>query len=201
VDIWFAPIPLFDHGGAAQRFRELELTRTRFTSIVKAEFLLFGVIFVSSFLFWWFFWHMNQIPSDTFPFVARMWPVAARQAYLIFTANSSQTPLLLQALNPKIITGALAAGMLLYGGLGWLGAPAVFFYGMIGGVGAPLHGGLSMFVGALLGRWVFRRRFGAERWSRYVPVFAAGFACGMGLSGMTAVALSLIANATRNLPF
>ena len=201
VDIWFAPIPLFDHGGAAQRFRELELTRTRFTSIIKAEVLMFVVIFISSFLFWWFFWHVNQIPSSSFPFVARMWPVAARQAYLIFTANSSKTPLLLQALKPEVILGALGVGAALYGGLAWIGAPAVFFYGLIGGVGAPLHGGLSLLVGALLGRYYFRRKLGAEKWARYVPVFAAGFACGMGLAGMTAVALSLIANCTRDLPF
>jgi hypothetical protein len=34
-----------------------------------------------------------------------------------------------------------------------------------------------------------------------VPVVAAGFSCGMGLAGMTAVAFSLIAQCTRELPF
>jgi len=24
------------------------------------------IIFVSSFLFWWFFWKLNQIPSESF---------------------------------------------------------------------------------------------------------------------------------------
>ena len=201
VDIWFAPIPLFDHGGVAQRFRELELTRTRFTSIIKAELLMFPIIFISSFIFWWFFWHLNQIPSDSFPFAARLWPVAARQAYLIFTANSTGQSLLLQALNLRTILGAFGVGMLLYGGLHWIGMPVVFFYGLVGGVGVPLHGGLPLLVGALFSRYYFRRKFGAEKWGRYVPVVAAGFSCGMGLAGMTAVALSLIAQCARELPF
>ena len=201
VDIWFAPIPLWDFGMVAQRFRELELTRTKFTSIIKAEFLMAPIIFVCSFLFWWFFWRLNQIPSVSFPYAARIWPVAARQAYLIFTANSSDQPLLLQALNPKTIAGAFGVGLALYMGLSALGMPVVFFYGLIGGLGVPLHGVLPMLIGALAGRYYFRRRFGPKLWSRYVPVVAAGFSCGMGLAGMTAVAFSLIAQCTRELPF
>ena len=36
-DIWFAPLPLNDYGGQAQKFREIELTGTKFTSILKLE--------------------------------------------------------------------------------------------------------------------------------------------------------------------
>jgi len=201
VDIWFAPVPLFDHGGGAQQFRVMELTRTKFTSIVKAQLLMFPIVFVSSFLFWWFFWKLNQIPSDSFPFAARVWPVAARQAYLIFTANSSEHPLLLQALKPAVILGSLGVGMLLYGGIAAAGLPVIFFYGVVGGVGQPLHVGLPLLVGALAGRYYFARKFGKDLWKRYSPVVAAGFACGMGLSGMTAVAFSLISHCTRDMPF
>ena len=201
VDIWFAPIPLQDHGGVTQRFRELELTRTRFTSLVKAELLMSPIIFVSSFLFWWFFWRLNQIPSGNFPYAARLWPVAARQACLIFTANSSASPLLLQALNPSVIIGACVAGLALYRLVGAIGLPVAFFYGVIGGVGAPLHVGLSLLAGALAGRYYFRRRFGEEQWARYVPVVVAGFSCGMGLAGMIAVSFSLIMQCARDLPF
>ena len=35
----------------------------------------------------------------------------------------------------------------------------------------------------------------------YLAVIAAGVACGMGLAGMIAVALALIASCTQNLPF
>lgn len=201
VDIWFAPIPLGDYGGVAQRFRALELTRTKFTSVIKAELLMLPIIFVSSFLFWWFFWRLNQIPSSAFPYVARIWPVAARQAYLIFTANSSESPLLLQALDPAIIGGAAGVGMFLYLGLIAIGQPVQFFYGMLGGLGAPTHVGINAMIGALAGRYYFRRKFGKKRWRRYVPVVVAGFTCGMGLAGMTGVAISLIVNCAKELPF
>jgi len=201
VDIWFAPIPLMDCGWAAQSFRVMELTRTKFISIIKAELLSFLIVFASSFLFWWFFWHLNEIPSDSFPYAARIWPVAARQAYIIFTANSGQHSLLMQALKPALIGGSFCVGLLLYGGLSLAGLPVVFFYGLVGGAGAPLHGGVALLIGALLGRYYFQRKFGAERWSRYIPVVAAGLSCGLGLAGMAAVALSLIAQCTRDKPF
>lgn len=201
IDIWFAPIPLADYGGAAQRFRALELTRTKFTSVLKAELLMLPIIFISSFLFWWFFWRLNQIPSSSFPYAARVWPVAARQAYLIFTANSTESPLLLQALNPKIIGTSVGVGTLLYMGLAALGLPVQFFYGMLGGLGAPTHVGINAMIGALAGRYYFRRKFGKVRWRRYVPVVVAGFSCGMGLAGMTGVAISLIVNCAKELPF
>jgi hypothetical protein len=201
VDIWFAPIPLMDCGWAAQSFRVMELTRTKLISIIKAELLSFLIVFVSSFLFWWFFWHLNEIPSDSFPYAARIWPVAARQAYIIFTANSGQHSLLMQALKPALIAGSFCVGLLLYGGLSLTGLPVVFFYGLVGGAGAPLHGGVALIIGALLGRYYFQRKFGAERWSRYIPVVAAGLSCGLGLAGMAAVALSLIAQCTRDKPF
>jgi hypothetical protein len=201
VDIWFAPIPLQNYGHAAMRFRELELTRTKFTSLIKAELLMTPIIFVSSFLFWCFFWRMNQIPSSAFPYAARVWPIAARQAFLIYTANSADQPLLLQALNPTTMLIACGVGLVLYKLVGKIGLPVIFFYGLIGGVGVPLHGGLSLMIGALIGRFYFRKKFGAQKWSRYTPVIVAGFSCGMGLAGMIAVALSLSVHCTKELPF
>lgn len=202
VDIWFVPtIPLMDLGASAQRFRELELTRTRFTSIIKAELVMLPIVFISSFLFWWFFWRMNQIPSDQFPFVARTWPVAARQAYLIFTANVTEDSLLLQALKPGIIVGATVAGLCLYGGLSVVKMPVIFFYGLVGGIGQPLHIALPLLLGACMSRYYFSRKFPEQQWYRSVPVLAAGFSCGMGLAGMTSAALALIAQCTRMLPF
>lgn len=201
IDIWFAPIPMADYGGAAQRFRELELTRTKFTSVIKAELLMLPVVWISSFIFWWFFWRMQQIPSASFPFAARVWPIAARQAYLIFTANSTEQPLLLNALRPEVIGGAAGVGLAVYTALSLFGVPAQFFYGMLAGVAAPTHVGINMFIGALLGRYVFRKKFGEQRWTRYVPVVAAGFSCGMGLAAMAAVALSLIVNCVKELPY
>jgi len=201
VDIWFAPIPLTDYGPIAQRFRELELTRTKFTSIIKAELFIAPLSLIASFLFWAFFWHLGQIPSADYPYTARIWPVHARAQFLFYTATVEENPMLLEALKPWLIGCGLVGGMAFYGGCALVGLPITFFYGFIGGTGAFLYGGVSMFIGAMFGRYYFAKRFGPERWRRYVPVVAAGFACGMGLAGMVSVACALVARSASVLPF
>jgi hypothetical protein len=58
-----------------------------------------------------------------------------------------------------------------------------------------------MFIGALIGRRYFRRRYGEENWRRYTPVLAAGYACGVGLIGMLSVSFAMIAKTISSLPF
>lgn len=201
VPLWFAPIPLNDFGPLAQRFRELELTRTKITSLIKAEFLIIPVSLLCSFIFWSFFWHVDPIPSSTYPFTARIWPVAARTQYLFVTATTGENTLLLEALDPTRMAAGTAIGISAYALFSLLGLPLTFFYGFIGGVANFLHATVPMFIGALLGRYYFQRKFGIELWRRYIPVAAAGFACGMGLISMVGVALALISSAVSALPF
>jgi len=201
VDIWFAPIPLGDYGWAAQRFRELELTRTKITSLLKAELLIIPVSLVCSFLFWSFFWYLEEIPSSTYPFTAKMWPLYARYQCLFMTATSSDTRWLLQAIKPAFIVSGFACGLALYGVVGLLGLPALFYYGMIVGISGWPNTAIPMFIGACIGRYVIGRRLGEEKWRRYVPVLCAGYACGVGLLGMLAVGIAIISRAVSGLPF
>jgi hypothetical protein len=77
----------------------------------------------------------------------------------------------------------------------------MFFYGMIGGVGAWPATSLPTFFGAWLGKRYFSKRFGVDQWRMYAPVLLAGFACGTGLISMASIALSLIAKSVNYLPF
>jgi len=202
VDIWFAPIPIHDLGTTAQRFREMELAKTKFTSIYKAEMLMFPTILVASFLFWQFFWHTSQIPSAQYPFINRMWPMEATMRSIWLTANQSGSEnFLMKALKPDVIFGGGAAAFVLYGACVLLGVPLLTFYGMIGGMQGQIHGAVPMFAGALLGRYYFAKRFGTGRWSMYAPVLLAGFSCGVGLMAMAGIALALIAKSVNYLPF
>jgi hypothetical protein len=56
-------------------------------------------------------------------------------------------------------------------------------------------------AGALLGRYYFRKKFGKERWLQYAPILVAGYACGVGLIGMLAVAFAMVAKSVSSLPF
>lgn len=202
ADIWFAPVPYFNYGGTTQGFKQLELTRTRFTSWYKAEFTAFGIMIFCSFLFWSIIWRMGSIPSSTYPFVQRMWPMYAIQKALW---SSSTVPggarWLLEAIKPHIITWGVAGGLGLAGILYFLKLPITIFYGIVGGIPMLPHSALPMFCGALLGHFFFSRRFGKEEWRRMTPLLLAGYGCGMGLIGSASVAVALIAKTVFQLVF
>lgn len=202
VDIWYAPIPLADYGPLAQRFREVELTKTRFTSVVKVEFLVLPIFLSASFLFWAFFWHTSAIPSSQHPYAQRFWPLIATFQAMFQTINKPDGPKwVLEGINMGRIGWGMAAGLVLYGAIGLAKLPTLFYYGLIGGVGAWPADVIPMFFGAWLGRRYFAKRFGVDQWTAYAPVLLAGFSCGTGLIAMAAIALSLIAKSVNYLPF
>ena len=202
VDIWFAPMPMYDHGWAAQRFREVELTRTKFTSILKAEAFTLPVILITSFLFWAFFWHTNPIPSPQFPFAQKFWPLHSTMRTIWITANQEGgNQWLMHALKPTVMVVSGIGGLGLYLALVTFKIPVLYFYGLAGGIGALPHGIIPTFFGAMLGRYYFARRFGVKKWSMYAPVLLAGFSCGMGLMGMSSIALALISKSVSYLPY
>ncbi|MBM3277288.1 MAG: hypothetical protein FJY95_04305, partial [Candidatus Handelsmanbacteria bacterium] len=43
--------------------------------------------------------------------------------------------------------------------------------------------------------------FGEERWSSYAPILLAGYSCGVGLIGMTSIAVALISKAISQVVF
>ncbi|MFH1708267.1 MAG: hypothetical protein ABIF71_10180 [Planctomycetota bacterium] len=82
VAIWFAPLPLFNVGGGVEGFKQAELTRTRFISKVKGS--VFGLVLLTCFsvFFWSIIWKLAPIPSGSYPFVQRMWPLYAQMQAL-----------------------------------------------------------------------------------------------------------------------
>ncbi len=207
VDIWFAPMPIFDNGWAAQTFREVELTGTKMVSVVKAEAFLLVLMLGFSFLYWSFFWRSSQIPSSQYPYAQMWWPLNAFYQCLWATATDPDTAgagrptFLLQALKFPVIAYSMAGMLGVYGLFLAFKVSALWFYGFASGFPASTWWITPMFVGALLGRYYFARRFGVERWARYAPVLAAGYTCGVGLIGMVSIGLTIIFKAVRSLPF
>ena len=202
MDIWFAPIPLADVGRAAQVFRELELTGTKITSMIKAEILMLPIAIACSLFFWGFFWYIQPIPSSAYPYAARLWPFETTYRCLFMTATmSGGTNWLLKAIKMRYILSGLGTGFGLYAIVSSLGLPMLLFYGLIAGIGNWPHAAIPQFLGALLGRYYFRRKYGSDRWRAYTPVLCAGFACGMGLSLMLAVGFVFVMKSVSSLPF
>ncbi|MDR3709787.1 MAG: hypothetical protein P4L33_15940 [Capsulimonadaceae bacterium] len=202
-DIWFAPLPLNDYGGQAQKFREIELTGTKFTSIVKLELLMLPLILITSFLYWGFLWHTTDIPSAQFPFAQKMWPLSAVQSSIWTQINAvgGKGAWVLKALKPSLIAYGGLFGLVLYFITVLLKWPLLFYYGFMGGINNIPHNTVPTFIGAMLSRYYFAKRLGRERWQMYAPVVIAGFACGTGLVAMFGIALALIAKTINYLPF
>jgi hypothetical protein len=201
--VWFAPIPLFQWGYEAAAFKQLELTRTRFSSIVKLAGVTLLIMFACSFIFWSFIWKLGPIPSSAYPYVQKFWPFhATMQAFWAKSTLVEGGNELVKSIIrfDYIMAGVVSSGALL-GILAILKWPVMIFYGFIGGIGAWPHFVLPNFIGAMLGRYYFERRFGEATWRAYTPILLAGYSCGMGLVGMSSIALALISKAVSSIVF
>lgn len=198
VDVWYAPMPLYDHGWAAQRFREVELTETKFTSILKAEAFMFPLIIIASFLFWSFFWHGSPLPSVKFPYAQQFWPAEATMQAVLQQLNLPKDGgenWFMAAIKPHLIGWGTAGGLGVYALLSLLKAPLLFFYGFAGGIGLFPANTVPQLLGAWIGKRYFAKRYGEEQWMRFAPVLLAGFSCGAGLMAMGSIAISILARA------
>jgi hypothetical protein len=202
ADIWFAPIPYFNHGSAAQSWRMLELTRTKFVSMIKMTVLAFFLTLITSFLFWSLIWKMGPIPSSTYPFVQKMWPYFAKYKALWATSTLGDGQnWMIESITLGKVAAGFGAGWLVYGVTTLIGIPSTFFYGVVGGSALWPHYAIVLFIGALLGKYFFAKKFGEENWKKFTPVLAAGYYCGIGLIGMVAAAFALIGKAVSPLVF
>jgi hypothetical protein len=202
VDIWFAPMPLADYGYMAAHFRTVELTRTKFTSILKVELLMLPIMLICSFMFWSFIWRLAPIPSASYPYASKFWPAHAQTSALWMTANrAGENNILLQSIKPEVIAAGGIISVLIFIAIHLAGLPQLLFYGLISGTHAIPASAIPMMAGALLGRYYFERRYGIENWRAYAPVLVAGYYCGMGLIGMGAVALALLSKSVSRLPY
>ncbi len=203
VDIWFAPIPLGNYGMTVQRFREIELTGNKFTSVLKAELLMFPIMVVTSFIFWGYVWRLQPIPSVFYPYAQKMWDYQAITQWVWFSSTTEGGPVEIfqRAIKPWLMVGGLAFGIGMYSLLNWLRMPVLLIYGWIRGMGQIPHYLTLQFIGALIGRYYMRKRFGEENWRIWPPVLYAGFACGTGLIAMLAIAIVLIKQSVTQMPF
>jgi hypothetical protein len=206
VDIWFAPIPINNYAGTVMEFRTQELTGTKFTSIIKSEFVLFPVIILSSIVFAQYLWSLGPVPSAAYPNANRLWELQARQTALMQSSTMDNGAgaagmTFYDSIKWRYIAGSTGVGVLTYSALSWLGAPVMLCYGLVRGLGTGIAPGMfPQMIGALLSRLYFERKFGLK-WREYAPVLLAGFSCGLGLVSMFSFGCLLIAKAVFQLPY
>jgi hypothetical protein len=201
IEIWYAPIPIHNYGEATVKFREIELTGTSIRGIIKSEIVVFPVVMVASLLFSQFIWRLAPIPSSAYPYAQELWHLQALNTLLMQTSTLEGNSLFYQALNWIYVLAGIGLGVVTYGILTLFGLPIMLVYGMVRGLGQSTpHGLILEILGALLGRYFFLKRYGAM-WRQYAPVLLAGFSCGMGLTGMFAMGVTLILKSLGRLAY
>jgi len=192
IEIWYAPIPIHNYGEATVNFRQIELTGTSLRGVIKAEFIVFPVVMIASLLFSQFIWRLAPIPSSSYPYAQELWHLQALNTLLMQSSTMEGNSLFYQALNGNVVFSGMGFGVITYAILTFFGLPILLIYGIVRGLGQSTpHGLILEVLGALLGRFFFLKRYG-KQWRQYAPVLLAGFSCGMGLTGMFAMGLTLI---------
>lgn len=192
IEIWYAPIPIHNYGEATVNFRQIELTGTSLRGVIKAEFIVFPVVMVASLVFSQFIWHLAPIPSANYPYAQELWHLHALNTLLMQSSTLEGNSLFYQALSGTTVLSGMGFGVVTYAILTLLGLPVLMVYGIVRGLGQSTpHGMILEVAGALLGRFFFLKRYG-KQWRQYAPVLLAGFSCGMGLTGMFAMGVTLI---------
>lgn len=200
VAIWFIPVPKANYGMQTMFYKKAELLGTRFTSIWKANLLLYPIIVVSSLLFASFIWKLAEIPSSVYPYTERIWELQAKNTCLLYSSTLGEYSPFQDALSlPKVAIG-FGLGITFFSVLSALSAPIMLFYGFVGGLGGIPHGILVQFAGAMVGRHYFRKRFGSN-WLKIIPVLSAGYFVGGGLIAMLCTGIVFLSKAATTLPY
>jgi hypothetical protein len=201
VACWFLPLPISNYGAMTVFYRQCELTGTKFTSIWKAQLLLYPIILLSSIFFMNFLWGLNEVPSGAYPFVQKMWPLNAAQSCIMMSSTIGEYSMFEEAFNPFYVVFGSTFGVVLFASMKFVGAPIMLTYGVVRGLGQTMpHSVIPQFIGALIGRYYFQKRL-KLKWRQYIPVVAAGFACGMGLIATVGVGITFLNKAVIELPF
>ena len=160
------------------------------------------LMFICSFIFYSLVWKLNPIPSAAYPYVQKMWPLnAAMRTIWVKSTLPGGTTFIFEIIKIEYILAGLGITGGLFALLTAIGASPLFFYGLVGGLASPMWQTMPTFLGAILGRYYFSKRFGDEKWMSYVPIVAAGYGAGIGLIGMIAIAIALISKAISQIVY
>ena len=200
--IWFAPIPLHNYADQVRSFRTMELTGTKFTSLIKAEVLTYPLMLIGTVLFAQFIWSLGPVPSEMFPFANEFWELRAYNSGLMWSATLPDAGIspFREAFRWDFIGSGLGVALMFYAVLARFNLPVFLVYGLIRGLDQSLpHTIIPTVTGAFIGRFWCRKRFG-DKWPQYRIVFAAGFGAGVGLITMFALGCVFMAKSANVLP-
>ncbi len=199
--VWFIPTPMANYGAQTVFYKTAELTGTSFHSIWKVDILLFPIILIATIGFSSFIFSLAEIPSAAYPYTMEIWEFNAKNSALIYSSTLGYYSPFSEALRLTYIAIGTVAGLVGFGVCAFFSAPTTFFYGVVRGFNQTIpHTVLPQFIGAMLGQFVFRKKFG-ENWMRYIIVVSSGYFVGCGLITMLCVGVVFLSKSSSALPY
>ena len=99
-----------------------------------------------------------------------------------------------------IVIGTIV-GLISFGTFAFFSAPTTLCYGIVRGFNQTMpHSVIPQFIGALLGQFLFRKKFG-ENWKNYIIVVSSGYFVGSGLISMLCVGIVFLSKSSSALPY
>jgi hypothetical protein len=133
-----------------------------------------------------------------------MWEVEAYRQALVFSSTSGgtgATSAFAQAFRWEYLVAGLTIAVTMFLVLRGFGLPILLVYGLIRGLDqSTTEVILPQFIGALLGRFYFKKKFG-EMWPQYRVVFFVGYTAGVGLIAMLSLGIVFIAKSVFQSPY
>ena len=164
---------------------------------MSSEAFVLPISIISIVVFSHFIWRIAPVPSSAFPYAEKFWEVNAFNQGLIFSSTlpGNEHSMFAEAFKPTYIYWGLGIALALYSTMSFFGLPILFVYGVIRGLDQSLPFVIvPQFIGALLGRYYFKKRFG-NMWAQYIIVFYAGYQAGTGLITMLSLGLVFMSKA------
>lgn len=201
ITVWFLPMPMNNYGVQTVFYKTAELTGTRFPSIWKVDFFLFPIILIATIGFSSFIFTLADVPSAAYPYTQEIWEFNAKNQCLVYSSTMGYYSAFMDAFNIIYIIIGLAFGLISFGTLAFFNAPTLLCYGVVAGMHQIMpHTVLPQFIGAMLGQFYFRRKFG-EHWKRNIIVVSSGYFVGSGLISMLCVGIVFLSKASSTLPY
>ena len=199
--VWFIPMPTANYGVQTVFYKTAELTGTSFRSIWKVDALLYPIIMLASIGFASFIFTLGDIPSAAYPYTMEIWEFNAKNAALIYSSTLGYYSPFSEAFRLSYIAIGTITGMISFGAFAFFSAPTTLCYGIVRGFNQTMpHSAIPQFIGAMLGQFVFRRKYG-ENWKRSIIVVSAGYFVGSGLISMLCVGIVFLSKSSSALPY
>lgn len=209
ASVWFAPWPV-PLGASAwvQNFKVAQLTRCKPSSLLKAALIALPVGVLANFIYISIFWRIAPIPSATYPYAQTILPIwAFNMSFWISTTiqgdgEAASFAARIFKLDWMLITVGVFTLLHLYNmwaerrGITW----RLSLIGLAVGMVTPIPFTISIFIGAIIAKWIRRKR-GADWFDQFRNVIVAGLVVGEGAVVGIFAAISALKSSLLNLPY